>query len=320
MTDRDWMLAQADATTVPLADNVVDMVLGSPPYQDARTYGIDAQRKCEEWVDWMLEVSTECARVCWGPIFWVVWGVTRKRNYWPAPEGLQWKWWKQGGECQLYRPSVFHRVGIPGSGGTDYLRADWEYVVCLKRPGELPWSENTAMGHPPKWAPGGEMSYRLSDGTRVNQWGGSYPPESQNNTRRTSGKRDKKFRPSHRQHTKCRADGEMEEQNYIPPVLANPGNVIHCKVGGGQMGHPLAHKNEAPFPEDLAEFFIRSFCPPRGLVLDPFVGSGTTLAAAWKAGRRGIGFDIRDGEGGLDTARRRLLDTTAQQLMFRSDP
>lgn len=202
----------------------VDLVFGSPPYCDARTYGIGADRGCIEWVEWMLEVSEAAARICVGPVLWVAAGVTRKRNYWPAPEGLEWEWWKRGGEHHLYRPCFFHRNGIPGSGGDDWARADVEYILCLKRPGALPWSDNTAMGHPPKWAPGGEMSYRLSDGTRRNQWGGC---ESSNaGARRKNGSRGKKWRPSHRHHTKRRADGEMEVQDYEPPVLANPGNVI----------------------------------------------------------------------------------------------
>ena len=59
------------------------------------------------------------------------------------------------------------------------------------------------------------------------------------------------------------------------------------------MGSKLCHENEAPFPEQLAEFFIRSFAPPAGLVCDPFAGSGTTLAVAVQWGRRAVGCDIR---------------------------
>lgn len=77
------------------------------------------------------------------------------------------------------------------------------------------------------------------------------------------------------------------------PKIANPGNVIKCVVGGGRMGSKLAHENKAPFPESLAEFFIRSFCPPYGLVLDPFSGSGTTGAAAIRCGRRFVGVELR---------------------------
>ena len=272
----------------------VDLVFGSPPYCDARSYGIGADRGCIEWVEWMLEISEAAARVSRGPVLWVVAGVTRQRNYWPACEGLAWEWWKRGGDHHLYRPCFFHRNGIPGSGGDDWFRADVEYILCLKRPGSLPWSDNTAMGHPPKWAPGGEMSHRLTDGERVNQWGGH---ESSNaGARRKNGKRDKKWRPGHRQHTKRQADGEMEVQDYAPLVLANPGNLLSLKVGGGQMGDPLAHKNEAPFPESLAEWFVRSCCPEGGLIIDPFSGSGTTCAVAKKLGRRAIGIDVRENQ------------------------
>lgn len=62
------------------------------------------------------------------------------------------------------------------------------------------------------------------------------------------------------------------------------------------MGSDLAHKNEAPFPEQLAEFFIKSFCPPGGTVLDLFSGSGTTAAVAAKLGRNSISVDIRESQ------------------------
>ena len=48
----------------------------------------------------------------------------------------------------------------------------------------------------------------------------------------------------------------------------------------------------APFPEDLVEFPIIVTCPPKGVVLDPFVGSGTTCYIAMKNNRKSIGIDI----------------------------
>ncbi|MDF0668889.1 MAG: hypothetical protein P0119_22790 [Nitrospira sp.] len=40
--------AQTDAARLPFADDTFDLVFGSPPYCDARTYGIGTQRGCEE--------------------------------------------------------------------------------------------------------------------------------------------------------------------------------------------------------------------------------------------------------------------------------
>ena len=48
----------------------------------------------------------------------------------------------------------------------------------------------------------------------------------------------------------------------------------------------------APFPADLCKIPILATCPPGGLVLDPFCGTGTTLHAAQALGRKCIGIDV----------------------------
>ena len=50
---------------------------------------------------------------------------------------------------------------------------------------------------------------------------------------------------------------------------------------------------------------IETFCPQGGLVLDPFAGSGSTLAAAQLAGRKWLGIELD--EGYHEIARSRLL-------------
>jgi len=278
----------------------VHLVFGSPPYEDARTYGIEFKLKGQQWVDWMAGIVRASLEICNGLVAFVVCGRTRNYEYSAVPELLIGDLKRAG--ITLRSPPIFKRVGIPGSGGPDWLRNDYETIVCATNGGKLPWSDNTAMGHPPKWAPGGDMSHRLSDGSRVNQWGHSFDSGA-TNVGKGGFIRSKGKRPSHKLHTKRMANGEMAEQDYVPPAIANPGNVIHCNVGGGQMGHPLAHENEAPFPEALAEFFIRSFCPPGGIVLDPFGGSGTTAAVAKNFGRRWINIDIRESQCKLATER-----------------
>jgi DNA modification methylase len=81
------------------------------------------------------------------------------------------------------------------------------------------------------------------------------------------------------------------------------GNIRSGIVGGGVMGSSLAHENEAPFPEWLAEFFVRTFCPEGGVVLDPFCGSGTTLAVARQWGRNAVGIDLRESQVALTRER-----------------
>jgi site-specific DNA-methyltransferase (adenine-specific) len=47
----------------------------------------------------------------------------------------------------------------------------------------------------------------------------------------------------------------------------------------------------AVFPEPLVELCIQAGCPPGGLVLDPFLGSGTTAVVARRLGRHYLGID-----------------------------
>lgn len=263
-----------------------DLVFTSPPYEAARTYGIGFNLRGQDWVDWAFARYVECVRVSRGLVAWVVEGQTRQFRYTATPALLMADLHRAG--VKLRKPPIFHRVGIPGSGGPDWLRNDWEWIICAAK-GKLPWSDNTACGAPPKYPAGGPPSHRLPDGTRTND------REKLRAAGVTVGGRQSRTET-----------GERRYSVYIPPKMANPGNVISCKVGGGHIGSRLAHDNEAPFPEKLAEFFIRSFCPPGGVVLDPFCGSGTTLKVALAHGRQAIGIDVRESQ--VELSGRRILE------------
>jgi site-specific DNA-methyltransferase (adenine-specific) len=48
----------------------------------------------------------------------------------------------------------------------------------------------------------------------------------------------------------------------------------------------------APYPEDLCKIPILATCPRSGIVLDPFMGTGTTSLVAYQLQRKSIGIDV----------------------------
>ena len=285
---------------LPMPDDSIDLIFCSPPYEAARTYGIDFNLRGDAWVDWAFDRFCSCLRVCRGLVAWVVQGQTRNFCWSATPVLLMAELHRAG--YSLRNPAIYKRHGIPGSGGPDWLRSDYEWIICAtRRLGELPWSDNVACGHPPKFPPVGEMSNRRSDGRRVNAPSGR--------ARKGYEAPSTADRAQYGSHRSRRRGGKV----YMPPELVNPGNVIDCgAVGGVNMGSPLAHENEAPFPEKLAEFFVKSFCPPGGIVMDPFCGSGTTGAMALKHGRDFVGIDIRQSQ--IDLTQRRLQDAVPVEV------
>ena len=75
-----------------------------------------------------------------------------------------------------------------------------------------------------------------------------------------------------------------------------------------RIGHP------APFPVELPRRCVKLFSYVGDTILDPFMGSGTTLVAAVLNNRRGVGIEIDAGYCDLAEARARLW--TAQTRLF----
>jgi DNA modification methylase len=69
---------------------------------------------------------------------------------------------------------------------------------------------------------------------------------------------------------------------------------------------------ETQKPDELIEIFIQSSCPPNGIVLDCFIGSGTTARVAQKLGRRWIGCDIN--KGAIQLTARELQKIILEQI------
>lgn len=78
-------------------------------------------------------------------------------------------------------------------------------------------------------------------------------------------------------------------------------------------GSKLKHQHPATFPNQLPLDMIECFCPPGGIVLDPFNGSGTTVVAAAQLGRKYIGIDIS--EKYCEISRQRLKLEVTEELI-----
>lgn len=266
-TDDSWGFFVGDCRSLPYPDDHFDLVFCSPPYEAQRSYGeLDFSLAGDDWVAWAVDCYMECLRVCKGLVAWVVEGYTDDFVYSSSPFLLMADLHRRG--VKMRKTVVYQRNGIPGTGGPDWLRNDWEPIICGTKRGRLPFADCKALGSTPV------VKHR-------------------------------------RLATNRRAGGERKKEEYSDPDTTNPGNVISGLTGGGCMGWKDAHENEAPFPEWLADFFVRSFCPPGGVVLDPFSGSGTTVAAAVKAGRRGVGIDARKSQVWLGETR--LMGLTVEE-------
>lgn len=245
-----------------LPDDSIDLLFTSPPYEDARTYGLGEKLPSgQAWVDWMVRLVRAAAPKVKGLIAVNCEGRTRNYAYSGTPFLLFADLHRAG--FNMRKPCVYERDGIPGSGGPDWFKNRWEPIICVTRPGRLPWSDNTACGHKPISPTGGNCTLRKGDGTRL----GNDP--------------------------------------WKQPDLANPGNIIDC---GADTHFGFGNESEAPFPLALPERFVLSFCPPGGVVCDPFSGSGTTCHAAVENGRRFVGCDLRASQ--VELCERRMRTVT----------
>jgi site-specific DNA-methyltransferase (adenine-specific) len=84
--------------------------------------------------------------------------------------------------------------------------------------------------------------------------------------------------------------------------MVYPSNVLHFATVTRNVGHPRA------FPEQLPDFFMRLQTKEGDLVLDPFLGSGTSGAVAKRLRRRFVGFELERKY--VEVARRRVRAVT----------
>jgi DNA modification methylase len=76
--------------------------------------------------------------------------------------------------------------------------------------------------------------------------------------------------------------------NWVGRDKVYPTNVLHMATECAYKGH------SATFPVDLPSWYIKLFTKKDDVVLDPFMGSGTTALASKQLGRHFVGIDMSE--------------------------
>jgi site-specific DNA-methyltransferase (adenine-specific)/site-specific DNA-methyltransferase (cytosine-N4-specific) len=77
-------------------------------------------------------------------------------------------------------------------------------------------------------------------------------------------------------------------ENWVGKEMVLPDNVLYIATESGNKNHSAA------YPEGLPEWFIKLFTQEGDVVLDPFLGSGTTCKVALDLGRNSIGIELNE--------------------------
>lgn len=248
-----------------------DLIAFSPPYCDARTYGMDVNWTDADYAELgdhvfaALKPGGHALVNVDAPVRdWTKDGRGTERGLHPWRMMLD---WHDRIGFRVPDRLVFGRLAAPGLFPGRF-RSGWEPLLWFQRPGARgfhdPESIATAAVQPdalrPKW-----------DG-RKGSHNGSRMREGEKYTR----------------------------DIMLPTTLWNYGNV-------GRADTPItAQRHPARWPYKLARDIVKCFAPPDGLVVDPFVGAGTTAAAALDHGRRFIGGDLGSRQDNEDNRRRGL--------------
>lgn len=249
--------------TLALAEGKADLVFTSPPYADARTYGMGCNWTMADYAalgDAVFAalrpgghalINVDAPVREWRP------GFGTERGFHPWRLMLD---WAERVGFRVPDRLAFGRMGQVGRPNGRF-RNDWEPLLWFTRPGGESFHDPDAI-KPSKGRRQKMSQRRYGDALRA-----------------------------------LPCEGVREYDGELPSTLWDYGHA-NTPPDIEAQNHP------ARWPYKLAEDIVRCFCPPGGLAVDPFVGAGTSAAAALEHGRRFLGGDLgsrtADAERGLD--------------------
>jgi site-specific DNA-methyltransferase (adenine-specific) len=236
-----------------IPDNTVDLIITSPPYADQRK-GTYGGISHDKYVDWFLPISNQLLRVL-KPTGTFILNIKEK-----VVEGerstyvmeLILEMRKQG--WLWTEEFIWHKKNSYPGKWPNRFRDSWERLLQFNKNRKFTMYQEEVMVPMGGWAK--SRLKNLSDTDKI------------------------------RDNSKVGSGFGKNISNWLERDKAYPTNVLHLATECNNKNHSAA------FPEELPEWFIKLFTKEKDTVLDPFMGSGTTLIVANRMKRSSIGIDI----------------------------
>jgi DNA modification methylase len=276
--------AQAELEKMP--GESVDMVITSPPYYNLRDYGkegqIGTEDTVEEYIERLSQVFNEVYRVLkpTGNFYLNIGDTYSKGGEYPR-------------KCKILVP---HRVAISLIDNEGWIcRNDniWEKLNCI--PDTATDRRSTKF----------ELFFHF-----VKEQEYFYNPDPIREDYAESSKKRREYSFEGVNEYGSDSASNFSKENVAAGEGKVPGDIQKAATSNNSKAH------FAPFPRKLIKPHIKSSCPKDGVVLDPFIGSGTTAIVAEELGRDWIGIDLNKDY--VDMSYDRIEDETTKIFDDRS--
>ena len=303
---------QGDALKIlkTLPAGSVDMVITSPPYWSLRDYGIEGQIGLEptygEYLQRLMLIFDEVKRVlketgtCWVNIddtYGTGSGSGVRHGKQSTNRGTQTnKGWQQKGKAAV-KGQEKSLLLIPARFALAMVERGWilRNEIIWHKPNTMPESVKD------RFTVDFESLFFFVKNKRYTfnqQFEDAHFDGRRHTKMNGSPKYQKGVVPGRKAHTMASAGHERWMQDKTGNYIRNMRSVWKISVA------PFPDAHFAIYPEKLVETPIKAGSPEKGVVLDPFMGSGTTAVVAKKLGRAYVGVELNPDYIGI--AERRL--------------